>query len=231
MRILAVGAHPDDIEFHCAGTLAKYANNGDDVFIAHLCNGCYGSKDTPPEELAKIRGQEAKNSANIIGATLIEPIADDLGLFPTEEARLKVVDIIRQAKPDLIITHSTNDYMPDHNIAGQLVFDAAFTATLPVIKTKYPAHEKIMPIYNMETAKVSVLNQMCMLILPIFLKQKRRCFFLMKANINDLRATTSQTLLILLKKLLDIEDYNVVWNTLKLLRKLRSGEEFFLTIF
>ncbi|HNS32436.1 MAG TPA: PIG-L family deacetylase [bacterium] len=152
MRILAVGAHPDDIEFHCGGTLAKYSKDGNEIFMAYLCSGCYGSKDTSPEELAKIRAREARNSAGLIGAKVFGPIADDLGLYPTREMRIKVVDIIRQAKPDLIFTHSTNDYMPDHVTTGQLVFDAAFTATLPLFKTDFPAHEKIMPIYSMDTA-------------------------------------------------------------------------------
>jgi len=65
--------------------------------------------------------------------------------------RVEVVDIIRYAKLDIIITHSPDDYMPDHTITGRLVFEAAFTATLPNYKTKYPAHELITPIYYMDT--------------------------------------------------------------------------------
>ncbi|MBN1444534.1 MAG: PIG-L family deacetylase [Candidatus Omnitrophica bacterium] len=151
MNILAVGAHPDDLEILCGGTLAKYAKRGDKVFMAHLCNGNMGGKDIAPEELADIRDREAKNSAAIIGAEALGPVAGDLDLYPTKEMRIAVVDIIRMAKPDVIITHSVNDYMPDHVITGRLVFDAAFTATLPLYKTKLPAHEKIMPIYYMET--------------------------------------------------------------------------------
>ena len=151
MRILAVGAHPDDIEILCGGTLAKYSKNGHKVFMAFLCSGCLGGKDIKPEELAQIRAREAANSAKIIGAGSLGPIAGDLDLYPTREMRTKVVDIIRQAKPDLIITHSTEDYMPDHVITGQIVFDAAFTATLPLYGTSYPAHEKITPIYQMDT--------------------------------------------------------------------------------
>ena len=151
MRILAVGAHPDDIEILCGGTLAKYKKNGDDVFMAYLCSGSLGSRDTNPEELAKIRSREARNSAEIIGAGIFGPVAGDLELYPTREMRIKVVDIIRQAKPDLVITHSPADYMPDHVITGQLVLDAAFTATLPLYKTGYPAHEKITPVYYMDT--------------------------------------------------------------------------------
>ncbi|MCM8832915.1 MAG: hypothetical protein NC816_03215 [Candidatus Omnitrophica bacterium] len=65
--------------------------------------------------------------------------------------RIEVIDIIRYTKPDIIITHSPEDYMPDHTITSSLVFEAAFTATLPNYKTKYPAHEVITPIFYMDT--------------------------------------------------------------------------------
>lgn len=151
MNILAVGAHPDDIEALCGGTLAKYSKQGHKVFMAHLCSGNMGGGNISPEKLADIRDKEAKNAAAIIGAEVMKPVAGDLELYPSREMRIKVVDIIRQLKPDVIITHSPADYMPDHVITGQLVFDAAFTATLPLYKTRYPAHEKITPIYYMDT--------------------------------------------------------------------------------
>ncbi len=151
MRVLAVGAHPDDLEILCGGTLAKYARQGASVFMAHLCSGSMGGRDITPEELADIRDGEALKSAAIIGAECLGPIAGDLDLYPTREMRLEVIDIIRYSKPDVIITHSRNDYMPDHIITGQLVFDASFTATLPLYKTKYPAHERITPIFYMDT--------------------------------------------------------------------------------
>lgn len=150
MNVLAVGAHPDDLEILCGGTLAKYAKKGHKVFMAHLCNGNMGGRDISPEELARIRDKEAKKSAALIGAEALGPIAGDLDLYPTKEMRIALIDIIRYAKPDVMITHSINDYMPDHTITGQLVFDAAFTSTLPLYKTKYPAWEKIIPIYYME---------------------------------------------------------------------------------
>ena len=150
MRILAVGAHPDDLELLCGGTLAKYGDKGHEVFMAHLCSGNMGGKNIKPEELAKIRDSEAKKAAGLIGAQALGPIAGDVELYPTREMRIEVVDIIRYCKPDVIFTHSPNDYMSDHVITGQLVFDAAFTATLPNFKTKYKAHESIMPIFCMD---------------------------------------------------------------------------------
>ena len=114
MRILAVGAHPDDLELLCAGTLAKYADKGHAVMMAHLCSGCCGGKDIEPQKLSQIRQGEAKAAAELIGAQALGPIADDLDLYPCRQMRIKTVDLIRQAKPDVIFTHSPNDYMPDH---------------------------------------------------------------------------------------------------------------------
>ena len=151
MRVLAVGAHPDDIELLCAGTLAKYAHQGHKVFLAHLCSGNMGGSDLDPERLAQIRDKEAEVSARLIEAQALGPVAGDLDLYPTKQARVAVVDIIRRARPDVIFTHSPNDYMPDHVITSQLVFDASFTATLPLYKTDQPAHEPIVPIFYMDT--------------------------------------------------------------------------------
>ena len=152
MRVLAVGAHPDDLELLCGGTLAKYADQGHEIIMAHLCSGSRGGLNIDPQELAQIRDAEAKAAAELIKAQALGPIAGDLDLYPTEQMRIKTVDIIRQAKPDVILTHSPNDYMPDHVITSQLVFDASFISTLPLYKTKLPAHETITPVFYMDTA-------------------------------------------------------------------------------
>lgn len=151
MNIVAIGAHPDDLEILCGGTLAKYSKKGHKIFMVHLCNGNKGGKNISPEELAKIREEEAKKAGKLINAEVLGPIAPDLELYNTKEMREEVIDIIRYTRPDIIITHSPEDYMPDHIITGQLVFDAAFTATLPNYKTKYPPYESIVPIFYMDT--------------------------------------------------------------------------------
>ena len=151
MRVLAVGAHPDDLELYCGGTLAKYADQGHEVIMAHLCSGNKGGTNITPEELAQTRGNEAKAAAKLIAAEVLGPIAGDLDLYPTEQMRIKTADLIRQAKPDVIFTHSPNDYMTDHIITSQLVFDASFSATVPLYKTSLPAHEDITPVFYMDT--------------------------------------------------------------------------------
>jgi LmbE family N-acetylglucosaminyl deacetylase len=151
MKVLAVGAHPDDLEILCGGTLARFSREGHSVTMAYSCRGDKGHFEIPPDELAKIRAREARNSASIIGAESIGLGIDDLELRVERGCLMRFVDLIRRVEPDIIITHHPDDYMPDHTITSRLVFDASFIATLPHTKTRYPASRKITPIYHMDT--------------------------------------------------------------------------------
>jgi LmbE family N-acetylglucosaminyl deacetylase len=131
MNILAIGAHPDDLEILCAGTLARYAQQGHTVFMASFTCGNMGDLQIPPPELARIRHAEAEASAAIVSARLLWPGIDDELVFPNEEQRRVMVDLLRQADPDVIFTHSPNDYHPDHRYVSQLVFDSYFQKGLP----------------------------------------------------------------------------------------------------
>jgi LmbE family N-acetylglucosaminyl deacetylase len=151
MRVLAVGAHPDDLEFLCAGTLARFKEEEAEVFMSYLCNGDKGHFKIPNPELARIRKKEAEDSAKILGAEIQGGMFPDLGIYPDKEARKKVVELIRIARPDLIITHSPDDYMCDHTITSKLVVDASFVATLPNYETEQEPHILIPPIFFMDT--------------------------------------------------------------------------------
>ncbi len=131
MNILAVGAHPDDIEILCAGTLARYAQAGHAVTLASFTCGDMGDTRVPPPELARIRKAESEASAAILGARLLWPAITDELVFPNEEQRRIMIDLLRQADPDVILTHSPNDYHPDHRYVSQLVFDSYFQKGLP----------------------------------------------------------------------------------------------------
>ena len=152
MRVLAIGAHPDDIELACSGTLAKCVKRGDTVIVCHASSGNLGHVVIPPEELKIIRANEAKKAGAMAGIEVIWGGFDDLDIYDNnKEARDKMVDIIKYANPDFIITHSPDDYMPDHTAVSRLVFDASFTATLPNYKSKYKEPAKLVPIYYMDT--------------------------------------------------------------------------------
>lgn len=151
MRVLAVGAHPDDIEILCGGTLAKYAKRGDEVVMAVLTDGAAGHIEILPDELREIRRAESEASAAVIGAELIWVGLPDEFLLVNEDTRLKVVEMIRQAKPDVILTHFPDDYHPDHRAASSEVFDASFVASLKNVETATPFHPIVPPLFYFDT--------------------------------------------------------------------------------
>jgi N-acetylglucosamine malate deacetylase 1 len=151
LNILAIGAHPDDLEIGCGGTLAKYAANGERIFMCHVGYGGAGHKVLTPPQLKEIRRKEAKEAGEIIGAEVISLEEEDLFIRSDNmKTRDKVIDLIRYTKPDLIITHNPTDYMDDHEETSKLVYEASMAATVYNYKTKYEAYPSLTPIYYME---------------------------------------------------------------------------------
>lgn len=151
MRVLAIGCHPDDMEICCSGTLAKCVRRGDTVIACHVANGDKGHVVVMPKELADIRRQEAIGAGALAGIEVLSCEVPDLMVDSHDlQQRDAVVDVIRYAKPDFIITMAPNDYMKDHNETSLLVFDATFAATVPHYVTKYPAIDQLAPIYYMD---------------------------------------------------------------------------------
>ena len=152
MRVLAVGAHPDDLEILCGGTLARYVEEGHEVVMCHATKGDRGSFEYSSEEIARIRDEEARRAAEIAGARHVSLELSDGEVNASDPAhRRLVVDLVRDAQPDVIITHSPGDYMVDHNEISRLVFDASFLSSVPLLETGKPAHPVVAPIYFMET--------------------------------------------------------------------------------
>ncbi|HCH74997.1 MAG TPA: hypothetical protein DEV87_07445 [Clostridiales bacterium] len=152
MRVLAIGCHPDDVEIACAGTLIKCVKRGDKVITCHLSTGNLGHVIIPPDELTVIRREEARKAGALAGIEVISAGFNDLDMFSdNKKSRDAVVDVIKYADPDFIITHNPDDYMPDHVAASKLVFDASFAATLPNYRSKEPNPAKLVPIYYMDT--------------------------------------------------------------------------------
>lgn len=151
MRVLAVGAHPDDLEILCAGILAKYAQRGDHVSMAVATNGEVGSSTLSKQEIAEIRHRESAASAKVIGADFYWMNYPDEFLFSTEETRLAFLDLVRQARPDVVITHAPTDYHPDHRATGGILWDIRVMTTVPNIKTAHLPCENIPEIFYMET--------------------------------------------------------------------------------
>jgi LmbE family N-acetylglucosaminyl deacetylase len=150
-HVLAIGAHPDDLELMVGGTLAKFSHQGSIVSLAVATDGSAGHTVIKPKQLAQIRRKEAELSAAIIHADIHwldypdEMIAEDIS------TRMRFVDLIRLTQPDLIITHNPLDYHPDHRVVSQLVFEASFVSSLPGIATEHPAHPVVPPIYYFDS--------------------------------------------------------------------------------
>jgi LmbE family N-acetylglucosaminyl deacetylase len=151
MNILAIGAHPDDVEAYCAGTLARCAKRGDKVYMATATNGNIGSSTLGPEEIAVIRKEEARKSAEVIGAEYICLDYDDEMFFESKAARLAFINLVRYCKADIIFTHNPEDYNPDHELTSKIVNDIAVMIPVPGIKTENPPYDKIPAIFYWET--------------------------------------------------------------------------------
>ena len=151
LRVLAVGCHPDDLEILCAGTLARYAGAGHAVVMAVVANGDKGHFEIPSDELARIREKEFRASAAVIGAETIQVGIPDGQVYADHETRSKLVEVVRQARPDLVITHDPNDYFGDHTAVSHLVCDASYLAAAPLLKGKQPATRSVPPVFFMDT--------------------------------------------------------------------------------
>lgn len=143
MNILAIGAHPDDIEESCGGTLAKYVKQGHKVFTATATNGNIGSATLPMDEIARIRKEEARRAAAIIGAEYICLDYDDEMFFEDKAARINFINLVRYCKADVILTHSPHDYNPDHELTSKIINDIAVMIPIAKIETKAKPYDKI----------------------------------------------------------------------------------------
>jgi len=133
--ILALHAHPDDIETLAAGTLALLAAKGHRIVIATASAGDCGSAEHSPEETARIRQAEAARAAAMIGAEYHCVGFGDLAVFNDDPSRRKVTELVRRSKAELVITAAAADYHPDHEAISILARDACFAASAPNYRT------------------------------------------------------------------------------------------------
>jgi LmbE family N-acetylglucosaminyl deacetylase len=151
MNILAIGAHPDDIEFLCAGTLALYAKEGHNIYIAVATNGNVGSPTLGKKEISKIRKNECVESCKIINAKLIWMDFDDEWLYDTPSSRLVFIDAIREAKADIVFIHNKNDYHPDHRNAGMIAEDSKIPVSVKLVKSTHNHLKNIPHFFYMDS--------------------------------------------------------------------------------
>jgi len=134
--VLCLHAHPDDAEILCGGTLARLARAGHKVIIATMTAGDCGSDRHPPDEIARLRLEESRSAAALIGAQHHSLGFMDLAIFVDDASRRRVTATLRRFRPDLILTASPRDYHCDHEATSRLVRDACFGASAPNYDTR-----------------------------------------------------------------------------------------------
>jgi LmbE family N-acetylglucosaminyl deacetylase len=119
------------MEIMMGGTLLLLKQAGCDVHTINVANGNMGSVDRLPAELIAIRRREAEFSSRLLGSTLHESIANDLEVFYTQDLIRRVTALVRQVKPDLVLTQSLEDYMEDHMNTARIAVAATFARNIP----------------------------------------------------------------------------------------------------
>ncbi|QOY91561.1 PIG-L deacetylase family protein [Paludibaculum fermentans] len=140
LRVIAIGAHPDDCDIRFGGTAAKMAKAGHAVKFLAVTNGDAGHQTLAGAALAKRRYLEAQESARRLGIMEYQILDNHDGeLLPSLEVRRQVIRAIRQWKADIVLAPRPNDYHPDHRYTGVLVQDAAYMVVVPNTVTDTPA--------------------------------------------------------------------------------------------
>ncbi|MEV6275962.1 PIG-L deacetylase family protein [Nocardia sp. NPDC051832] len=150
MRVMAIGAHPDDIEILAAGTLACYRLDGHAVAICVMTNGELGAESGDRAAVAELRRQEAQRSAEIIGATLYWLGEPDGFLFDTTPTRMALLAAVRDFAPDILLTHDPADYHPDHRTASLIALNVRQLASAELIETAEPVLNSAPPVLYMD---------------------------------------------------------------------------------
>jgi len=141
--LIFFGAHPDDIELSCGGTIVKAVKDGLRVGIIELTRGELGTRGTP-----KVRRREALKAAGILGARFREQLDFGDGNIRTgREEEMQIIEIVRRCRPHLVFSMWPDDRHPDHIRTGKLVTEASFYSGLRALETGLPAHRPQATIY------------------------------------------------------------------------------------
>jgi LmbE family N-acetylglucosaminyl deacetylase len=133
MKVLVFGAHPDDCDLHAGGSAALWSRRGDSVRFVSVSDGGAGHYEMDRAALVERRRIEARRAASVIGIEYEIMGIPDGQVVPSLENRLKVIREIRSYRPDLVVTHRSNDYHPDHRYTSMLVQDSAYMVTAPLV--------------------------------------------------------------------------------------------------
>ena len=149
----AIACHPDDIELMMAGTLIKLKDAGYEIHYMNIANGSLGTNQYDYETIVKMRRLEAIEACKVIGAHFHESLCDDLEVFYCQDTLEKLVPIVREVAPEIILTHGPYDYMEDHVNSGRLAVSAAFCRGMTNFKCNppHPAIDSKVRVYHSMT--------------------------------------------------------------------------------
>src|SRR3982751_332285 len=148
--VIAIGAHPDDIEFYMAGTMLLLKKAGYETHYLTIANGSCGSNQYNASTLRGIRNTESRAAAKILGAIFHPSLVEDLEIIYDLALLRRLAAIIRDVRPSVILTHPPQDYMEDHTNTSRLAVSAAFSRGMPNFKTlpPKPAADYEVTIYH-----------------------------------------------------------------------------------
>lgn len=147
-KVLAIGAHPDDLEISCAGTLAKWAKKGFSITMVVATNGELSSPHKNlADKIAAIRIKEFYKAAQLIKAQALRLNIEDGLVVDSRENRIKFIELMQEIRPDIIITHYPDDDHADHQAVSRLVCASLIAAQAKSITTR---KWKIKKVYFME---------------------------------------------------------------------------------
>ena len=153
LRIMIIGAHPDDPDITGGGIALKYVKAGATVKLVSMCNGDRGHMTMSPEALAARRYLEAQRSKAVLGVDEYRVVAHhDCELEVTLEMRKEMTRLIREFAPHVVFTHRTCDYHADHRAVGTLVMDSAYLLGVPLWCPETPVPEVKPAIYFLRDA-------------------------------------------------------------------------------
>jgi LmbE family N-acetylglucosaminyl deacetylase len=153
-NVLSLGAHPDDAEFFCAGTLALLRQKGWQIHIATMTPGDCGTVQYSRQEISRIRRAEATQSAGLLDGSYHCLECDDIFILYDRPSLLKAIELVRKVRPTIVFTTSPSDYMVDHEMASKLAQTACFACG--VVNVETPGAEPFEPIphlYYMDPAE------------------------------------------------------------------------------
>jgi len=152
--VLSLGAHPDDAEFFCAGTLALLRKKGWQIHIATMTPGDCGTVQYSREEISNIRKAEAAKAVSMLDGSYHCLECDDIFIMYDRSTLLKAIELLRRVRPTIVFTTSPSDYMVDHEVASRLAKTACFSCGVVNIATLgAEPFEPIPYLYYMDPAE------------------------------------------------------------------------------